>query len=240
MAAAQEFFMIASFHLTRYRPDRASYGLSRMAFDRPVLARTRGLGFYKMLGTARGATMSLGADLHRWALFAVWDDEAALEAFLGQSPIPAAWREAGHETWSVRLAYAGGHGQWGGRDPFAGMTAAAAAADQPVAVLTRAAIRLRRTGRFYRAVPAIDQALAGTDGCLAAVGIGELPVARQATFSLWRDAAAVRGFAYASGPHQAAIRRTRAEDWFSEECFARFIPYAPSGSWDGRDPLSGG
>ena len=208
-----------------------------MAFDRPVLTRTSGLRFSKLLGTGRGSGMGLGADLRRWALFAVWDDDAALEEFLAGSPIPARWREAGQETWSVRLGYAGGHGQWGGRDPFAGLTPRPVPPGRPVAVLTRAAIRARRLRRFYRAVPAVDHSLAAADGCLAAVAAGEWPLARQATFSLWRDAAAIRDFAYAPGAHQAVIFRTRAEDWFAEECFARFTPYASAGSWNGADPL---
>ncbi|HTT54059.1 MAG TPA: spheroidene monooxygenase [Streptosporangiaceae bacterium] len=232
--------MIASFHLTRYRPGQAVRAASRMAFDRPVLAGTPGLRFWKLLGTARDGTMSLGADPRRWAMFAVWQDHAALDRFLASSPVPAGWRLAGRETWSVRLRYAGGHGRWAGRDPFSGLAAAVPEPGQPVAVLTRAAIRARRLARFYRSVPAVDGALARADGCLRAVGMGEWPAARQATFSLWRDGAAIRAFAYAAGPHRAVVARTRAEDWFAEECFARFVPGESAGSWDGHDPLRPG
>ena len=209
-----------------------------MAFDRPLLARTPGLCFARMLGTGRGSRTSLGADLRRWALLAVWQDEAALEQFLAGSPVAAGWRQSGGESWSVRLRYAGGHGRWGGRDPFAGMTAGLLDTGRPVAVLTRAAIRPRQLARFHRAAPAVDRELAAAGGCLRAVGMGEWPVARQATFSLWRDLTAVRGFAYAAGPHRSVVARTRAQDWYSEECFARFVPYGSAGAWDGADPLA--
>jgi hypothetical protein len=232
--------MIASFHLTRYPRGRAGQAASRMAFDRPALARTDGLMFWKLLGTGRGAAASLGADLRRWALFAVWADDGALDRFLDGSPVPARWRDAGQESWSVRLRYAGGHGRWGGRDPFGGALPAAAPLREPVAVLTRAAIRPRRLARFYRSVPAVDRSLASAEGCLRVVGAGEWPLARQATFSLWRDTTAIRDFAYRVGPHRSVISRTREEDWYSEECFARFIPYGSAGTWDGADPLGGG
>ena len=114
--------MIASFHLTRYPRERASRAISRMAFDRPLLARTAGLRFWRLLGTARGNAMSLSADLRRWAMFAVWQERGPWTTSWRSRPSRRSGGPPAQETWTVRLGYAGGHGQWGGRDPFAGMS----------------------------------------------------------------------------------------------------------------------
>ncbi|WP_240506740.1 spheroidene monooxygenase [Thermoactinospora rubra] len=208
------------------------------AFDRPLLRRTAGLRFWRLLGTGRGRSTTPGADLRRWALLAVWRSEEDLEGFLRASPVAGRWRAEAREAWHVRLLPLAARGRWGGTDPFADVSARPAEWAGPVAVLTRAAIRPGRLVAFYRSVPAVDASLRDQEGCLRSVGMGEWPLARQATFSLWRDQAAVHGFAYRGAAHRDVIARVRAHNWYSEELFARFAPYAQEGTWDGSDPLT--
>ena len=228
--------IVASLTLARY-PRRGVYGaLARMGLDRLRLPRTAGLRFWKLLGSAHGRTFGPW-EPRRYGLFAVWESAAALEAFERRSPVMAAYRRRAEELWTVRLAPVRWHGAWGGIDPFAGASPAAAPVAGAWAILTRATIRPTRLRPFRAAAGPADAALAGCPGLIASIGLGEAPLLTQATFSLWDDLGAAQEFAYRVAPHTEAIRRTRAEGWYSEELFARFRPIASYGTWDGVDPL---
>jgi heme-degrading monooxygenase HmoA len=225
---------IGSFHLVH--DGRTARNLARLGTDRRALVRVDGLRFWRLLGTGSGSTTSPSADLRRRALFAVWESPDALDAFLATSPVAARWAAA-EELWSVRLRRLGGHGRWRGVDPLEGMEQGRS--DGPVAVVTRADVRLRHWRTFARAGRPVDGELHGADGLVAVVGVGEAPIGRQATFSLWRSAADLRRFAFELPEHARVVQRTRGEGWYGEELFARFEPYASEGRWRGIDPLAG-
>jgi hypothetical protein len=102
-----------------------------------------------------------------------------------------------------------------------------------VLVLTRATLRTRRALRFYRAVPGVAHDLRAARGCRVAFGIGESPLLRQGTVSVWESADAVRGFTSTSSAHRAAVAATPREAWYAEELFARFAVVDAEGSIDG-------
>jgi hypothetical protein len=236
--------VVASFHLHRYPRRWAAAAMAGTLLDRPALARTPGLRFARGLGTGRGDAMGLGADLRRWATFAVWEGDDALGAFLDRSPLARRWRTRSEESYTLRMRPVAGHGAWGGRDPFGpGLPEGlprGQGGDGPVAVLTRARIAVRHWPAFQRSVGPVEAQLRAQPGVVRAIGIGERPLGLQATFSLWASASAVEAFAYAGGPHAEVVRRTRDGGWFTEELFVRLAPYASEGTWDASDPLAGG
>lgn len=230
----------ASFHLVRYPAGKpAREGFSRMGLDRPDLQRAPGLRFWRLLGTASGDEMTMSADFRRWALLAFWRSEDDLDAFLTSSPVSARWDALGAERYDLRLATVRAHGRWARAHFDVDRAGPALRPDEPLAVLTQAAMRPSGVPRFWRAVPAPSNAIREHPDHLASVGIADIPIVRQATFSLWRSLAGAQDFAYRGHAHKHVIDRTRAEGWYSSELFARFRIRGASGTWGGRDPLAG-
>lgn len=222
---------VASFHLVRH--PSAWAGIRHLGLGRRALGSVDGLQFWRLLGTGAGNSTGPGADLARTALFAVWRDEQAVDAFLSSEPWPDA-----SESWHVRLAGLGGHGTWRGLPVLERIAEVADGTDGPVAVITRADVRVRSWRAFRAAGPGVSEALHRADGLLDVVGIGEAPVGRLGTFSLWRSAGDVRAFAYGDAVHTRVVQATRDGRWYGEELFARFAPYGSAGTWDGRNPLA--
>lgn len=224
---------IASFHLVRERPYREPLVMARLGTDRLRLSAVPGLRFHRLLGTGAGDDTAPSADLRRSALFAVWDDESALEEFLARSPIARRWGRA-EESWQVRLRGLGGHGAWRGV-PVPELLGPGDDSGA-VAVITRAEVRRAARRPFATAGRPVSDEVRRAAGLIAVVGIGESPRRRLGTFSVWRSLDAMREFVQMD-EHREVIARTRREGWYGEEMFARFEPYGSSGSWGGRDPL---
>jgi spheroidene monooxygenase len=65
------------------------------------------------------------------------------------------------------------------------------------------------------------------------MGLGEAPLVRQCTFSVWDDTAAMVAYAH-QGAHRQAIVAAQRHDFFSESLFARLRVLSMSGTWQGR------
>jgi hypothetical protein len=219
-----------------YSGKEKTWAFAQMAFARPKLQRISGLRFWKLLGSGHGRGFGLRPNWSRYGLLAVWENTEAAGKFFETSTLMQIYRRHADEIWTVWLLPIEARGAWSGVNPFAPLTAPPN--DGPIAILTRATIRLSRLRAFWSAVPAASRALDEASGLLASIGIGEAPFIRQATFSLWRNGDDVQAFAYRTPEHREAMRRTRAENWYREELFARFVPVASAGTWEGRDPLS--
>jgi hypothetical protein len=228
---------IATLTVVRYRASRAALGAWHMAAQRPLLARVPGLTFARLMGTGQGIGFSAVPDLRTWALFCVWDDRGAWERFAAESRVMKQYRDRGEENYSLLLSPISAHGRWGGVEPFA-IAPERADPAEPVVVLTRATIRPSRALRFWSRVAPVDETLRDHPDLLLTFGVGEAPYLKQATLSVWRSAAAMKAWAYSSPAHAETVRRTRAENWYSEELFARFRLLGTRGTWHGADPLS--
>lgn len=219
--------------VNRFAPADLRAGMRRMATDHTHLRGLPGLNFYRLLGTGQGAKLSLSVDLRRWARFAVWQSPAAFELFEA-SPWRRQERGAVTDSTTLLLTPLRWHGLWGGQEPFGPQVTPEQPSGQfPLAVLTRAVIRPVRLAAFWRAVPGTQEFLPSQPGLISALGLGEWPVVQQATFSVWQDAGSMKAYAYQGGAHRQAIARTRQEDWYSEELFARFEVLGVRGVWEG-------
>jgi hypothetical protein len=193
-----------------------------------------GLRLVKVMGSGFEGGFGLRPSASRQAVFMVFDDAANADRFIATSPALQAYRQRADDHCVITLRAWSARGSWAGQtlSPSA-LPPAAASAAMPIAALTRASIRPRQAWAFWRLAPAAQASLDTAPGCLLAVGLGEAPLLRQATFSLWTSVAAMDAYAR-SGAHLAAIREAQRAGHFAESMFVRFVPVSMRGRWKGR------
>lgn len=189
------------------------------------------------MGCGNNGTFDLKPDFNQWALLATWKDEASFERFQKSSSIKKWWDIFCKEQYTILCEPIISHGKWDGQNPF--NTTGNHEMKGPVAVLTRATIRFKRLRNFWNNVDRVATIMNNANGYITSFGIGEAPFFRQATFSVWENVEDVKAFAYKSPEHAEVIQKTRKENWYSEELFARFKPLATFGTINDKDPLAG-
>jgi heme-degrading monooxygenase HmoA len=229
--------MIVSLTIVRYRKSLIPFALLAMAVHRLPLMLNKKCSFWKLLGSGRNGTFDLQPDWQQWGLLAAWDNREAFDNFYNNSFINIWWDTFAAEKWTILCEPLQSHGKWDNKEPFGRPETKAFSG--PVAVLTRATIRLNKLKGFWANVDSVANIMADAPGFITSFGIGEAPVYRQATFSIWKSIEDVKAFAYTSKEHAEVIKKTRDENWYSEELFARFKIVDSFGTINDKNPLKG-
>ncbi|MEM6736649.1 MAG: DUF3291 domain-containing protein [Bacteroidota bacterium] len=213
------------------------WAFGMMQFAHKYLKRVQGLSFYKLLGTGKGSGFNPMPDYSTYAFLQVWKAEIDADYFFKESMLMEKYRNHASEQWTVFMKSIKAVGHWSGQNPFEIYEREEGELPH-LAIITRATIKKRLLWKFWNYVPISEKPLVKNNGLIYTKGIGEVPFMQMATFSLWKDEASLRQFAYKSKEHGQAIKLTRSLNWYKEEMFTRFKPYKSIGSWMGVDPLA--
>ncbi len=206
------------------------WGWSRIVRGPRALQRVPGLLFSKVLGSGYEGGFDLRPSPSRQGVFALFESEQTANDFLAHSPLVRAYQERSQEFCCATLKTFSCRGSWDG----IGLQANAEAPTHgAVAALTRASIKFSKAQAFWRHAPPSQTALEGVEGCQLAVGLGEAPFFRQATFSIWDSVTDMNAYAR-TGAHLEAIQSAQKNGYFSESMFARFVPLKVHGHWQGK------
>jgi len=222
--------MIASVHVADVGA-RAGLAVLRRA---PKPGSTPGLRFATTaLAAPLGPSFLPSPDVKRAGLVAFWDDDQALERFVGEHPLAAVLSGG----WELRLEPLRAHGAWPGL-PTDLPAARASVHEGPAAVLTLGRLRLTQAVRFLRASAKAEGRVVRAPGLIWATGFGRPPLV--ATCSLWQDTRSLAAYAYGSvePAHADAVARGEAKPFHHRQAFIRFRPYSTRGSLAGANPLA--
>jgi hypothetical protein len=190
-------------------------------------------------------TMQLGAPVvalsrvqpRHLAMFASWDDEAAIDEFLIGTSL-------GRELaagWHVRLEFLR---RWGRITEFDALPAPVAdpVPDEPVIAVTLARLKLPQVPRFIRWGRPVERLVRDHPGTTLALAAMRLP-RTVSTFSVWRSEREMTDMVHGRTPmpntelHAEAMVERRRKDFHHEFTTLRFRSLGEYGTWEGRGDI---
>ena len=223
------------------------WGWMRLVAGSSAYKAVPGLQSAKVMGSGHEGGFTLRPSATHQGLLCRFDAADAAMDFLHGEQVQA-YRARARECWGGLLAISSARGQWD-QQPWglsdapsqqlspqwqqrlqAGEAEDPALAPAPVGVLTRASIQPSKTTAFWRHAPATQASLDAAPGCLLAMGLGEAPLLRQCTFSLWQDEPSMLHYAR-EGAHQQASMAAYKHRFFSESLFVRLRVLRMAGRW---------
>jgi hypothetical protein len=102
-----------------------------------------------------------------------------------------------------------------------------------MASLTRGSVRARKAWSFWRFAPQAQADLQKAQGLELSIGLGEAPILRQCTFSVWNSPQSMLNYAH-QGAHLRAIAAAQQHGFFTESMFVRMKVLHMKGIWGGR------
>lgn len=224
---------ICSYHLVRP---------GRLETFRALYANREWRRIEGLYHSERMAAMTLGArilsperlQLRRLAVFAVWENEAALDTFLNESRLGRLLATG----WHVRLRF---FRRWG---HFSGLEGLIEEPDQrgleaPVVALTLARLKLPEVFRFVHWGRPVEEQVRDHPATTLALATFR-PFRTFSTFSVWRSqkemVEMVHGHTAANEKdrHASAMKERERRDFHHEFTTLRFRALSEYGDWEGR------
>ncbi len=231
--------------LVDFLKSHRGWGWMRLVAGPGAYKPVPGLLGAKVMGSGHEGGFTLRPSATHQGLICRFDRADAAMDFLHGEQVQA-YRDRARECWAGLLAVTAVRGQWDqqvwGLSADDGVQLSSgwqqrlpnALAEPPLAVLTRASIHPGKATAFWRHAPATQASLDAADGCLLAMGLGEAPLVRQCTFSLWHNEAAMLHYAR-EGAHQQASAAAYRNGFFSETLFVRMRALRMAGQWKAHD-----
>lgn len=205
------------------------WAFTMMQLAHRKMKRTKGLLFYKLLGSGK-EHFNPRPDFSVYGVLQVWDSKESAANYFNHTGLSENYKHHSTHQLTFYMLNIKAYGQWSGKNPFE--KSSTISSENPfIAVITRATIKWSMLKKFWDYVPTSQKDLVDNPNLLFSAGVGERPVTQMATFSLWDNEEALKKFAYKSKNHRHAVQQTQALQWYKEEMFTRFQPYKIKGGW---------